>query len=142
MIRSLPFEQTLVGSYRPEGDVRELALEVKLDAKPAKPFGALSGKPLSVTGSVFADGLATQQPVSGQVDLRRFSTGAGAYQLSFAADDGRKLRLLLRRHAALRTPVFSFSRFVGELLDDAGDRLAQVELRVDLRRTLRRWLVM
>ncbi len=142
MFRSLPFEQTLVGSYRLEGDVRELALEVKLEAKPAKPFGALSGKPLSVVGSIYADGLATQQSVSGQVDLRRFSTGAGAYQLSFPADDGRTLRLALRRHAALRTPVFSFSRFVGELLDERGELLGSVELRVDLRRTLRRWLVM
>ena len=141
MIQSIPFEQTLVGSYRMKGERLERAMELKVEASPRRPFSVFSRAPLDVTGSIYADGLATQRPVTGRVELRRLSTGRGAYTLRFCGDDGRELSLSLRRHSALRTPIFSFSRFVGELSDAAG-AVGAVELRVDLRRTLLRWLVM
>jgi hypothetical protein len=141
MIRRMPFEQTLFGSYRLHGQAQERALELNLKAQ-APELGIFGPKPLTVTGSVFADGLASRAAVTGRVDQRRFSTGAGAYTLDFAADDGRNLRLSLQRSSALGTPLFSFSRFVGQLQSADGNELGRAELRVDLRRTLRRWLVM
>ncbi len=141
MIRRMPFEQTLLGSYRLGDTLQERALELNLKAR-APGLGMFGAQPLTVTGSVFADGLASRRMLTGRVDLRRFSTGAGAYTLDFEADDGRTLRLSLHRVGSFRTPLFSFSRFVGQLLSADGTELGQVELRVDLRRTLRRWLVM
>ncbi|MEZ4225672.1 MAG: hypothetical protein R3B13_32270 [Polyangiaceae bacterium] len=141
MIRDIPFQQILVGSYRLHEEGAERALELALRADSSGLWHSVRGARLAVSGDIHAESLASHSSVRGTVDLRKLSTRAGAYQLEFDADDGRRFELVLQRSSGRRAPLFALSRFLGRL-SVRGREIGEAELRVDLRRTLRRWLVL
>lgn len=137
MIRLARFQQALVGSYRLSGDAREQPLALELRGTGQALVPGLGGR-VAVEGEIDANGLASEKPVRGWVELERWVPFAARYELELRADDGRELRLVGERRARLRDLVFSASRVQGRLLDADGQEVGSLELRLDYRRELSR----
>lgn len=137
MIRLARFQQALVGSYRLAGDAREQPLALELRGTGQALVPGLGG-PIAVEGEIDAKGLASKQPIRGQVELERFIPFAARYELELRADDGRELRLVAERRVRLANLLFSASRVQGRLVETNGREVGSLELRLDYRRELSR----
>lgn len=139
MIRRFAFRQTLVGSYRELDSTVDRSLVLTLSAERARLLPPMSGR-LAVVGEIDARDLADHRALRGSVDAPRWQLGATRYELEFSANDGRRLRLSAAREPRLREPVWSLTRVLGAILDEAGQRCWDVELRLDYREAVGRWL--
>jgi hypothetical protein len=96
--------------------------------------------PIEVHGSVNAPGFATLKPLRGWVDRNRLSTRPGAYRLEISADDGSTLTLLAQRQMSRSEPLLALTSVHGTLLGGDGEEMGTVELRIDYKKRLGRWL--
>jgi len=132
VIQVRAFEQTLVGSYELVSEPGiEQPLMLSLCSERARLIAPLSGE-LEVRGEIDARGLADRRPARGRVSAPRLALGFSKCELEFEDDSGRALRL----RASRRT----LSRFVGAIVDGRGERVASLELRLDLKAVFQRWL--
>lgn len=137
MIRRFSFRQILVGGYRWLDDpANEHPLSVSLAAARPRLLPPLSG-PLAVEGEIDAQGLAHRKPIAGSIESARGALTDARYELAFEDDTGRELRLSARRRATLGELLSSLSRVTGAIVGPSGQRLAEVELRLDYRDGLR-----
>jgi hypothetical protein len=140
LIGPLALEQTLVGSHRALDELAiEQPLSLCLRAREQGLARLLSGR-IEVEGEIDARGIADRRALRGTVSSPRWQLGASEYELELEANDGRRLWLRARREPRLRAPLWSLSRVVGTLSEADGRAVATVELRLDFRRALGRWL--
>jgi hypothetical protein len=133
------FRQSLTGSYRAPGDLAEHPLSLELRGLRSSLIPGLHGQ-IQVEGEIDAKGLAGRQPVQGAVELQRLFPFAASYSLVFRADDGRELRLVGQRKPAWPELLYSASRVSGRVVDSEGREVAKLELRLDFRREISRWV--
>jgi hypothetical protein len=132
VIQVRAFEQTLVGSYELVSEPGiEQPLMLSLRSERARLIAPLSGE-LEVRGEIDARGLAHRRPARGRVSAPRLALGFSRYELEFEDDAGRPLRLRAARQ--------TLSRFVGSIEDAQGERVASLELRLDLKAVFGRLL--
>jgi len=139
MIGLSRFRQTLVGSFRLLDSDRDEPLALELAAERPSLLPRLSGG-LVVEGRIDAKGLADRRRVSGRVVLEPLVPFASRYELEFEANDGRRLELYAERRPEARSPFWSASSVRGEFRDALRTRIASIELRLDYRQGLSRWL--
>lgn len=141
MIGRTRFGQVLVGSYRLATDPRlEHPLSVRLDGTKAALLPGVSA-PIEVEGEIDARGLADSKALSGRVRLDPWRPFAAHYELDFSSNDGAAMVLRASKKLTLRDPLWSSSTVRGEIFDDRGRAVARLELRIDYRRELRKWVL-
>lgn len=140
MIGRARFRQTLVGSFR-EVAAGSAERPICLELEAAEP-ALLPGlrREIAVRGRCDAKGLADARPLTGRVLLGAWSPFAAEYRLETSSNQGLPLAVFARRKLSLREPLWSASTVSGELSDGEGRRLASLELRIDFRREIRRWV--
>lgn len=137
MLAPSVFELQLFGAFRPDDTAREVAAGVSLRSRERRLL--FSGRPFIVGAVVDVDGIATRATAQGTLDLGRIGTSVGALRLEFCGDAGEALELSLSRRFELARPVFSFSRWQGDLWRQDGARIGALELRQDFRHRLGRY---
>jgi hypothetical protein len=139
MIGLARFQQSLTGSLRVSGDAAERPLALELRGMRRALLPGLGGE-VAVEGRIHAPGIAEDRPLRGVVRLRRLDPFAASYALGFRADDGRELELVAERRTSWSEIVYSASRVTGRLVDAEGGEVAALELRLDFRRDISRWV--
>ena len=139
MIGLARFHQSLTGSLRVSGEVAERPLGLELGGVRRALLPGLGGE-VEVEGRIHAPGIAEDRLVRGVVRFRRLAPFAASYALGFRADDGREIELVAERRTSWIEPLYSASRVTGRLVDADGEEVASLELRLDFRRDISRWV--
>ena len=117
---------------------RAIRFEVRLGIDGLRAF--LREKRVGARGTVFVEGLAEGAgegvPAEGAVTVRLLEERRIPYDLSFAADDGRRLRLRGQRDFFVHDMVDSLTILPASLYDDEGREIGRAMLRFDPRREL------
>lgn len=133
--------ESLSGSYylldAPLVD-RAIRFSVRLGVDGLRAF--LREKRVGARGVLFAEGLAEGGgegvAAEGAVTVRLFEERRIPYDLSFDADDGRRLRLRGQRDFFVHDMVDSLTMLPASLYDDTGREIGRATLRFDARREL------
>lgn len=136
------FDETMEGTYArvesPE-ERRPLCFAAHVHAPSIRDY--LRTGHAGITGTLDAEGLATQVPITGTLLLRPFTQGRIGYALDFMADDGRQYVLRGEKHIRLSALVRTFTELHAEVRDAASDRLvATSDIHFDLQTQLWRFL--
>jgi hypothetical protein len=140
--RGFEFAEIMEGTYaRVElpDDRRPLRFAAHVHAPSIRDY--LRSGHAAITGTLDAEGFATQVPFTGTMLLRPFTQGRIGYALDFVADDGRAHVLRGEKHIRLTALVRTFTELHAEIRDAASDRLvATSDIRFDLQTQLVRFV--
>lgn len=130
--------ESLSGSYylldEPLRD-RAMAITLTLSVDGLRQF--VRDRRLLAEGTIAAEGLATSgQAISGSLAWKLFDEKRVPYDLAFAADDGRVLRLRGQRDFFVYDAVDSLTVLPASLYDEANVEIGRAMLRFDARSEL------
>lgn len=128
------FTETLAGSLRRPGEVgsdQAIACTFRGAADDSHAF-ARSGL-LCLDGEVNAEGLADGQPLNGTLDMSALLRRRLPYKFTFRGNDGREYRFAGSKRVTFRRLLRSMTTLPAAIYDEAGEKVAQCELRFDYR---------
>jgi hypothetical protein len=135
------FREWLTGSYwRLDAPTEEWPIRVELEAKTTDLAAAFGDQTWSLQGTVDAERLATARPATGTLGFRLIGERSVRYRLDFVGDSGQRFELSGQKEWSKLKPFESVTLLAASLYDDAGDEVARVTLRFDLRADWGRWM--
>jgi hypothetical protein len=135
------FCEWLSGSYwRLDAPTDERPIHVTLEASTADLAAALRERSWRLVGVIGADGLASERELEGSVSFRVLEERRIPYRFTFYGDDGRRYELSGQKEWIGLKPFESVTLLPARIYDDAGEEVARVTLRFDLRADWTRWM--
>jgi hypothetical protein len=137
------FREWLSGSYwRLDAPTDERPIRVDLEAR-TEDLAALvrdHDPTWTLAGTIDAEGLAAGRPLEGTLGFRWAGERRIRYRLAFTGDDGHRYELDGQKEFSKLKPFESVTLLAARLFDDAGEEVARITLRFDLRADWTRWM--
>lgn len=135
------FREWLSGSYwRLAVPTDEHPIRMDLEASTDDLAVAFRDRIWRLSGIVDAEDLATGREVEGTLAFLLVGERRIRYRLAFNGDDGRRYELSGQKEWSKLKPFESVTLLAAGLYDDAGEEVARVTLRFDLRADWVRWM--
>ncbi len=135
------FREWLSGSYwRLDAPTDERPVRATLEASAADLAVALRDRTWRLSGVIDAEGMATEAELEGSVSFRVLDERRIPYRFAFYGDDGRRYELSGQKEWVGLKPFESVTLLAASIYDPAGDEVARVTLRFDLRADWARWM--
>ena len=135
------FHETMSGSYVREDEPerqRRLSFTMRAHAPSLRRF--LSRREVTIEGTVNAEGLATDQPLSGTMGLDLLVTGRLPYAFDFVSDDGDRYRFAGQKIVRATRLRQTMTTLPAALFDESNRLVARGELFFDLTGELGKFL--
>ena len=131
------FRETMRGAYYwTDAPVDEHPLEFTLHVSTSSIRRFFRDRTWNLQGTVTADALATQSPLTGTLLFRLPDEHRLAYRFSFVADDGRKLEFRGQKDWTPLAPIASMTVLPASLYSEQGLELARATVHFALRNDL------
>jgi hypothetical protein len=128
------FAETMSGTWSREGDPVARRFRFSIDVH-SGPLGRFRKLALArMTGTVDADGLATDRPLHGTMELRPVLGRLIRYEFEFTGDDGQPYRFAGQKDIRWLDPFRTWTELPGELRDAAGRIVGRARTTFDLKR--------
>jgi hypothetical protein len=135
------FRETMSGSYwRLEEPTEERAIAFTIEARARDLRRFARDKTWRITGTVDAEGLASNRDLEGTLAFRLLDERRLPYRFTFVGDDGKGYELSGQKEWSGLAPLESMTLLPASLYDADGGELARATLRFDLRADLGRWV--
>lgn len=129
------FAETMTGTYRLDADRIERAARFTVDLETDDALAYLANGRSRLVGRLALDGLATDVPIEGFLEIAPLLKRL-RYEFAFVADDGRRYRFAGQKDRSLRRLLHSLTTLRGELLAADGARVGEATFAFDVRRDL------
>ncbi len=126
-MRGFAFEEVMRGTLVRVGEHTDRRFSFRLEAAAprADAFGTTVAE---ATGTVSVEGMATDVPATGTMEISPFRERRIRYEISFDDDDGRRWRFEGTKHIDWRRPRSTWTTLPGALYDDDGNVAASALL--------------
>jgi len=137
----LSFREELSGKYwRLSRPVEEHRIALRLTARAADVGATLQSRIWKLSGTLNAEGLASQRPIEGTLTFKLFDERRLPYRLSFRGDDGIRYELSGQKEWNAFAPFDALTLLSASIYEEGGGELARATLRFDLLANWSQWL--
>jgi hypothetical protein len=126
------FQETMAGTFTMDGAERTMKFTARARARSF--FRHLTDHKAELDGHVDMDGLATHQPLHGEITINPILGRMIRYEFDFTTDDGQRLRFAGQKDVKLLHVVDTMTTLPGSIVDDKGTELATALLYFDKKR--------
>lgn len=134
------FHERMKGTARRPGEERPRAFDFDLDVRAPSLLGFVTTAIGLAHGTLRLEGLATDVPAHGHMEISPLHRHVIRYVLEFQADDGRTYRFDGQKDTSTHRRLLGWTTLPGQILDDHGQVWGDALLRFSLRRELAKLL--
>jgi hypothetical protein len=128
------FAETMCGTWTRVEDGRERPFRFSVDVRTG-PLGRFRRTSVAeMAGIVNAEGLATERPLRGTLEMRPFLGRLLRYEFDFDGDDGRPYRFAGQKDIRWLDPLRTWTELPAEICDGSGRCIGRARTRFDLRK--------
>ncbi len=127
------FQETMAGTFTFPGSP-ERSMKFTARARARSFFRHLTDHTAELDGHVDMDGLATHQPLHGEITINPILGGMIRYEFDFTSDDGRPFRFAGQKDVKLLHVVSTMTTLPGAILDEKGSEVGTALLYFDKKR--------
>ena len=136
------FAETMRGNYyRLDDPTSEHAIEFTLDVKVNGIRKFAKDQMATIVGTVRAEGLAQEAPLTGTLGLKVVSERRLPYDFTFKGDDGETYRFRGQKDVMLIALADTMTTLPASLYDSTGKEIGRATVRFDMRSDLGRFLL-